>query len=62
MKIDLTKQQINILYQLVLNANWNGAQVEVAVELKKKLKESIDKINNNHIKEEENNKENNKDI
>ena len=43
MKIELTKQQVDIIYQMILRSNWSGEQVEFAVELKKKFEEEMKK-------------------
>ena len=50
MNIELTEQQINIIYQLILNANWSGKQVEFAVELKKKIEEEMKKASDIQLK------------
>ena len=46
MKIELTETQLKLLYQLVVKSNWNGQQLEQALELKdllgKKVEELID--------------------
>lgn len=50
-KIELTEQQINILYQIILQTNWNGAQLEIALELKKKFEQSIKEMSGSIKKE-----------
>ena len=43
MKIELTEKQIQLLYQLIIQVNWSGQQVEEAVELKRVFKKVIEK-------------------
>lgn len=41
--IELTKDQVQLLFNLVNGVNWSGEQIENAYELKKVIKEAIDK-------------------
>ena len=44
MKVDLTEEQIKILYQVVVQSNWNGQQLERALELKNLLGKKVEEI------------------
>lgn len=44
MKIELTEEQIKILYQLVVQFNWNGQQLEQALELKYLLGKKVEEV------------------
>ena len=45
-EVKLTKKQIEILYQILCQINWPGAQVEIAVDLKKIFKDALDREKN----------------
>lgn len=52
MNVDLTKDELQILLQLINQSNWKGEGVEIAVGLKKKLtiiKVPIDPITDKKI-------------
>lgn len=44
MKIELTEEQIQILYKLIVQSNWNGQHLEIAKELKDKLGKAVEEI------------------
>jgi len=44
MTIELTNEEIQLLFNLINGVNWSGQQIEIAYELKKKVKEAIDEI------------------
>ena len=41
MKIELTKEQIQLIYNLIIQVNWNGQQIDNAYKLKKVFEEAI---------------------
>ena len=43
MKIELTKKQVEILYKLVIQSNWNGQILDQAKELRDLLGREIEK-------------------
>jgi hypothetical protein len=49
MNIDFTNKEIQLLFELINNVSWSGKQIEMAYDLKNKIKNAFEKEEEKNI-------------